>query len=51
MIPVAVMARYIALISAGDDKVEFWTTLGKTVLFTAIVFTAAYLGFGLIKAA
>ncbi len=47
----AVMARYIAVISAGDDKVELWTTMGKTVLFTAIVFTAAYLGFGLIKTA
>ena len=46
----AVMARYIALISAGDDKVELWATMGKTVLFTAIVFTAAYLGFGLIRA-
>jgi hypothetical protein len=46
----AVMARYIALISAGDDKVELWMTMGKTVLFTAIVFTAAYLGFGLIRA-
>ncbi|MBA7501825.1 hypothetical protein ES706_00400 [subsurface metagenome] len=38
----AVMARYIAVISA---------TVGKTVLFTTIVFTAAYLGFGLIKVA
>jgi len=47
----AVMARYIALISAGNDKVELWATMGKTVLFTTIVFTAAYLGFGLIKAA
>ncbi|MFQ6130068.1 MAG: hypothetical protein ACE5OT_04595 [Candidatus Hadarchaeaceae archaeon] len=47
----AVMARYIALISAGNDKVELWATMGKTVLFTTIVFTAAYLGFGLIKTA
>lgn len=47
----AVMARYIAVISAGDDKVELWSTMGKTVLFTTIVFTVAYLGFGLIKAA
>lgn len=45
----AVMARYISVISAGNDKVELWTTMGKTVLFTAIVFTAAYLGFGLIR--
>ncbi len=45
----AVMARYIAVISAGNDKVELWATMGKTVLFTAIVFTAAYLGFGLIR--
>lgn len=44
------MARYIALISAGNDKVELWATLGKTVMITAIVFTAAYLGFGLIRA-
>ncbi len=44
-----VMARYIAVISAGNDKVELWATMGKTVLFTAIVFTAAYLGFGLIR--
>jgi len=46
----AVMARYIAVISAGNDKVELWTTMGKTVMITAIVFTAAYLGFGLIRA-
>lgn len=46
----AVMARYIAVISAGNDKVELWATMGKTVLFTAVVFTAAYLGFGLIRA-
>ncbi len=45
----AVMARYIAVISAGNDRVEFWATMGKTVLFTTIVFTVAYLGFGLIK--
>ena len=46
----AVMARYIAVISAGNDKVELWATMGKTVMITAIVFTAAYLGFGLIRA-
>ena len=45
----AVMARYIAVISAGNDRVELWATMGKTVLFTTIVFTVAYLGFGLIK--
>jgi len=46
----AVMARYISVISAGNDKVELWATMGKTVMITAIVFTAAYLGFGLIRA-
>jgi hypothetical protein len=46
-----VMARYIAVISAGDDRVEFWSTTGRTVSLTALVFTAAYLGFGLIKVA
>ncbi len=47
----AVMARYMAVISAGNDKVELWITMGKTVLSTTIVFTVAYLGFGLIKGA
>ncbi len=44
-----VVARYIAIIRAGHDKVEFWSTVGKTVLATTIVFTAAYIGFGLIS--
>ena len=47
----AVMARYIAVINAGNDKVELWATMGKTVLFATIVFTVAYLGFGLIRTA
>lgn len=44
-----VVARYIAIIRAGHDKVEFWSTVGKTVLATTIVFTAAYIGFGFIS--
>jgi hypothetical protein len=45
-----VIARYIATIRAGDDKLEFWKTAGKSVLLTALVFTAAYIIFGMIKA-
>lgn len=46
-----VMARYISLIKAGNDKVELWLTVGRTVLFSTIIFTSAYLGFGLIRVA
>ena len=45
-----VIARYIATIRAGDDKLEFWKTAGKSVLLTTLVFTAAYIIFGMIKA-
>jgi len=44
-----VVARYIAVIRAGHDKVEFWSTAGKTILATTAVFTAAYIGFGFIS--
>ncbi len=46
-----VMARFISLIKAGNDRVDLWSAIGRTVLFSIIVFTAAYMGFGLIKAA
>jgi len=45
-----VIARYIATIRAGEDKVEFWGTAGKSVLLTTLVFTVAYIAFGMIKA-
>jgi hypothetical protein len=45
-----VIARYIATIRAGEDKLEFWKTAGKSVLLTTLVFTMAYLAFGVIKA-
>jgi hypothetical protein len=44
-----VVARYIAVIRAGHDRVEFWSTAGKTILATTAVFTAAYICFGLIS--
>jgi hypothetical protein len=44
-----VVARYIAVIRAGHDRVEFWSTAGKTILTSTIVFTAAYIGFGFIS--
>jgi hypothetical protein len=44
-----VIARYIATIRAGEDKLEFWKTAGKSVLLTTLVFTAAYIMFGMIK--
>lgn len=44
-----VVARYIAVIRSGHDRVEFWSTAGKTVLATAAVFTAAYICFGFIS--
>jgi len=45
-----VIARYIATIRAGGDKLEFWMTAGKSALLTALVFTVAYIVFGMIKA-
>jgi len=45
-----VIARYIATIRVGDDKLEFWTVAGKSVLLATLVFTAAYIVFGMIKA-
>jgi hypothetical protein len=44
-----VIARYIATVRAGEDKLEFWKTAGKSVLLTTIVFTVAYITFGMIK--
>lgn len=44
-----VVARYIAVIRAGHDRVEFWSTAGKTILATTAVFTAAYICFGFIN--
>lgn len=44
-----VVARYIAVIRAGHDRVEFWSTAGKTILASTAVFTAAYIGFGFIS--
>lgn len=44
-----VVARYIAIIRAGRDRIEFWSTVMKTVAITTIVFTAAYMGFGFIS--
>jgi hypothetical protein len=44
-----VVARYIAVIRAGHDRVEFWSTVGKTILVTTTVFTAAYICFGFIS--
>jgi hypothetical protein len=44
-----VVARYIAVIRAGHDGTEFWSTAGKTVLATTAVFTAAYICFGFIS--
>jgi len=44
-----IVARYIAIIRAGHDRVEFWSTAGKTILATTAVFTAAYIGFGFIS--
>jgi len=46
-----VVARYIAVIRAGHDRVEFWSTAGKTILASTAVFTAAYIGFGFISLA
>jgi len=46
-----IIAHYIATIRAGSDKLEFWATAGKSVLFSTLVFTAAYLLFGSIKGA
>ncbi len=44
-----VVTRYIAVIKAGDDSLEFWETVPKTVLISAAVFTISYLGLGLLK--
>ena len=44
-----VIARYISVIRAGNDRVEFWSTAGKTILTTTAVFTAAYICFGFIS--
>jgi hypothetical protein len=35
----AVVARYIANIRAGDDRVELWSTVSKSVLASAAIFT------------
>ncbi len=35
----AIMARYIANIRAGSDRVEFWSTVSKSVLASATIFT------------
>ena len=37
-----VVGTYIATIKAGSDRVEFWSTVCKTVLASAIIFTLAY---------
>ncbi|MDI6819995.1 MAG: hypothetical protein QMC89_03710 [Candidatus Hodarchaeaceae archaeon] len=41
-----VMARYISVIRAGQDRIEFWSTVTRTILAATIVFTAAYFSFG-----
>lgn len=35
----AIVARYIASIRAGDDRVELWSTVSKSVLASAAIFT------------
>ena len=46
-----IVTRYIGMIRAGNDSVEFWETVPPTVLITAVVFTVSYLGFGLLDIA
>ncbi|MCD6248502.1 MAG: hypothetical protein J7J17_03545 [Hadesarchaea archaeon] len=46
-----IVARYIAIIRGGRDPVEFWRTVAPTTLVTTIVFTVAYIGFGLLTIA
>ncbi len=36
----AIVARYIANIRAGSDRVELWSAVSKSVLVSAIIFTA-----------
>jgi hypothetical protein len=44
-----IVARHIAVIRAGRDRMEFWKTVAPTVLVTTAIFTAAYIGLGLLK--
>jgi hypothetical protein len=37
----AIVARYIANIRAGDDRVEFWVAVSKSALVSAAIFTVA----------
>ncbi len=36
----AIIARYIAKIKAGDDRVEFWSSVARSVIVSATIFTA-----------
>ncbi|MEM2907590.1 MAG: hypothetical protein QXP65_00080 [Candidatus Hadarchaeales archaeon] len=44
-----VMARYISVIRAAHDEVEFWSTVAKTAAATTAVFPLAYVGFEFLK--
>jgi hypothetical protein len=44
-----VMARYISVIRAAHDEVEFWSTVAKTAAAATVVFTLAYVGFEFLK--
>lgn len=44
-----VMARYISIIRAGQDKIEFWSTIARTALAATVIFTSAYFGFGFVR--
>lgn len=46
-----IVARHIAVIRAGRDRMEFWKTVTPTVLTTTAVFTVAYIGLGLLTVA
>ena len=46
-----IVTRYIGMIKAGNDSIEFWKTVPPTALVTAMIFTLSYLGFGLLNIA
>jgi hypothetical protein len=43
-----IFSRYIAIIRAGNDKVEFWGTVAKTLVLAITIFTSSYFGLKLI---
>jgi hypothetical protein len=44
-----IIARYMATVRAGNDRIEFWATAGKAALASVTIFTLSYLMLGMIS--